>query len=180
MSVITIPGGTATLRDKLVSERHFRLLEAAFMAASSAMVKVQAGNVDEGATEEERTAAMNAVPLTMAEATSMLDLQDASIVAFLEHWSLKRPLPTISDVSDLDRDLYQALAVATRDRATAAITSKTDFSPDPDRSSPTGDSGSFDTPLKADPESASTTTPPNSGESTVSDASIASLPTSSS
>jgi hypothetical protein len=132
MSAIAIPNGTATLRDKLGSERHHRLLEAAFMAASSAMSKVQAAGVTEEMSDEERTEVMNAVPLTMAEAASMLDLQDAAIVAFLERWSLPRPLPTIDNVSDLDRDLYQALAVATRDLASSAITERTSFDPTPD------------------------------------------------
>lgn len=138
------------------------------MAASSAVSKVQGAGITNEMSDEERSAAMGVVPLTMTEAASMLDLQDAAIVAFLERWSLPRPLPTIENVSDLDRDLYRALAAATRDLAVTALTSRVDFEPTPNPSdgSPTGGSATSSGPLTAVAEPMSTGKPQTAGEST--------------
>lgn len=77
----------------------------------------------------------------------MLDLQDAGIVAFLENWSLKRPLPTIEDVQDLPRDLYTVLSDAAKPLITANVVTHEDFSPQPGLENPTdGSSLSSDTP----------------------------------
>ncbi len=162
MSVIEIPGGTATLRDKLVSERHFRVLEAAYMSAEGVISKLQyafsaaameklgfevgatltaaqAQKVEEATrtlTEEEQTAASKAVHLSRAESMALLELQDAAIVAFLEHWSLKAPLPNIDNVADINKELYKALADATKGLATQAMGSTVNFGATEDKVDP--------------------------------------------
>ncbi len=158
MAVVQIPGGTATLRDKLVSERHFRILEAAYMSAGSALQKVSqdATGADSNASDEERAVDMllNGEHLTAAEAMSLLELQDAAIVAFLERWSLDRPLPTVATVGDLDRETYRALSDATKELAVGALGGgRTSFEPTPTQADPgtgevfpTGESDNLDGP----------------------------------
>ena len=170
MSVVPIPGGTATLREELVSERHNRILEAAYMAASAALAKSRgpylawAGTLMGVAPEEMTPVQLQeaqkiiddlsdeakqdlgiAVNLTQEEAADMLGLQDAAIVAFLENWSLKKPLPTVATVQDLDRDLYRALADATRPLIAKTVVGHEDFSEQPlgDGANPTPSSNSF-------------------------------------
>jgi hypothetical protein len=196
MSVIQIPGGTATLRDKLVSERHYRVIEAAQTSASGAMLKVRdvlvaaaaerAGIADpehmspedeksvqkviDDLTPEETGRITAPVHFTLDESEAMLALRDASIVAFLEHWSLKRPLPTLATVQDLDRDLYQALADATQGLVVKESVANFDPTPKVDNSTPTVNSGSSDGPSSADPELTSTLTLPDESGSTASEA----------
>lgn len=142
-TVVPIPGGTATLRDKLVSERQFRFLESAFMTAAPAMAKLERAGAGGDMPEEERAAAMGRVAFTREESDAMLALQDAAIVAFLEDWSLNVPLPTIANVEDLSREVYQALALATQGRAADEL-GGADFSPNPSKESPTTGSSSSD------------------------------------
>lgn len=185
MAIIRIPGGTATLRDQLVSERHFRVLEAAYMAAGPALKKVQEANADgEEADLDEaaRAQLLASVPLTPAEATSLLELQDGAIVAFLERWSLSAPLPTIATVGDLDRETYKILAEATRGIAVESIQASqraTNFEPilpktDPESGLdfPTGGSRPSDSLSRDEAETPLIATPLNVGGSTVTESFI--------
>lgn len=179
MSVIRIPNGTATIRDQLVSERHFRILEVVYMTAQPAISKLQYAlslfamnklGFEEGATlnkkqiatldstitsltDEERTQALGRVAFTSSEAMMMYEIQDATIVAFLEHWSRKDPLPTLDTIHNLDRETWKVLAEATRDLGTKALTASTDFEPKIDKTDlasgldfPTGDSSDLNSP----------------------------------
>lgn len=179
MSVIKIPNGTATIRDKLVSERHYRILEVVYMSAQPVIAKLQYAlslfamnklGFEEGATltkkqvnslnattlaltDDERTEALSKVSFTPAESMTMYEIQDATIVAFLEHWSRKDPLPTLDTIQNIDRDTYKVLSEATRDRGTNALMAVTDFSPKPNETDPasgldfpTGDSSDSNSP----------------------------------
>ncbi len=158
MAVIKIPGGSATLRDKLVAERHYRILEAAYISAGPALQKLQQETPedDKPQSEEERVANMitKGEHLTMSESMSLLELQDAAIVAFLERWSLSQPLPTLDTVGDIDRETYKVLSEATKGLVIAALGISTpSFEPTPvqvDEASgelfPTGVSNDLDGP----------------------------------
>ena len=160
MPAIQLPGGhTATLRDKLVSERHHRVLEAASVAADAALRKVQA------AAEGSEEITTDRLGLTRQEAAALLELQDAAICAFVERWSLDRPLPTMTDVCDLDREVYAALAEATKPLV-ATLQPPTDFSAGPGKTRPTIASSSWSNPSSDEAASPWTETPGNVGEST--------------
>jgi len=167
MAEVEIPGGTARLRSKLVSERQFRIVETAFMAANSAIKKVREA-VPESEREDPNAlgAAFEKVSLSRQEAAAILDLQDAAIVAFLESWTLPRPLPTMDTVGDLERDLYRALAEATRGLGASAALGHVDFSPQKPGENPTGSSESSGTPSEAGADNPSTPESPVNGEST--------------
>ena len=168
MSVIPIPGGTATLRDELVSERHYRIVEAAYASAGGLVTKtvaasrglaakkmgldpdamtpdqlVEAQKIIEDFTAEEQAQLSADMVLTQAEATAMLDIQDAGIVAFLENWSLPRPLPTLATVQDLKRDLYRTLSTATRPLLMKVVATHEDFSEQPLGENPSRNSSSY-------------------------------------
>jgi hypothetical protein len=158
MALIKIPGGTATLRDKLVAERHFRILEAAYISAGPALQKLQQDTPTEetGQSEEERVANMlsKGEHLTMSESMSLLELQDAAIIAFLERWSLSQPLPTLDTVGDIDRETYKVLSEATKGLVVSALGIGTpSFEPTPVQVDagtgelfPTGESSTLDGP----------------------------------
>lgn len=143
MPIIPIPGGTATLRDKLVSERHYRILEAAYIAAAPALKKV-AERASEEPTEqtdfEEDSSELGANSIEgmdHKETMMLLDLQDAAIVAFLESWTLPQPLPTLETVGDLERGLFKALAAAAQPLVGPSIAAmRVDFSPRPGKIDP--------------------------------------------
>lgn len=172
-TIVPLPnGGTATLRDALVSERQHRVLESAFTAASSAMTKLASSGIDPDQSQEEQMERASAVPLSRDEAEALLAVQDAAIVAFVERWSLKQPLPTMDDVEDLPRETYRALADATMVLArTAMNTPPTDFTTAGkgiDQALPTGASGSFDGLSGAVPLSVSIAPQPTSTASSAS------------
>lgn len=162
MSVIQIPGGTATLRDQLVSERHFELIEVASTTAAPAVSKLQAarGEGFDELPEEEQQALMMSVQLTFDEALSLKTMQKAAIVAFVEHWS-RGPLPTMETVSDLPRDVFRALSDAVTPLMLGALGPGTDFSASGatdergriTNATPTADSASSATPSVAGAES---------------------------
>lgn len=167
--VIQIPGGSATLRDELVSERHIRLVEAASAAAQGVLRKMDAVVSDE-MEEDERQEALLRVDLTRTEATALQEMQDAAIVATLERWSLKEPLPTVDTVADLPREVYRALAGACTPIALASLR-PVDFEPQGAQADasgvdfPGGGSDASGTPSGDGPPSLSTPTPPPSTES---------------
>lgn len=128
MTTVDIPGGTATFRDKLTTERHRRPIKRAAFRAAGAISKLPQERPDEGGIKE----LLAALPLTRDEADSLLDLYDATILAFLESWTLDRPLPTCEDdLLDLDSEVYDALQDAASKLQTPDAVADTDFSPVP-------------------------------------------------
>lgn len=122
MSVtIEIPGGQATFRELLDTERQRRPLKLAAAAAASAIAKLPDDDA-EGSVRDR----LAALPLSVAEAQSLMDLYDATIVAYLQSWTLDRPLPDTDGLLDLPPDLYDALVEAA---SKLKAPSETDFDP---------------------------------------------------
>ena len=165
MKTVDIPGGKATLREEAeVKVRHKRIVEAAAVAAATALSKLP------GDRESLEAVKLDELQLTAAEATVLFELQDATIVAALADWTLPDPIPTLDTIGDLDSELYERLAEQTRDLGTAAATD-VDFSPpDPSspgfQASPTPPSDASVTVLRADQAPVSDETLPTSGPST--------------
>jgi hypothetical protein len=159
---VDIPGGTAVLREKLkVRER--RVIEAAGLGASGAIAKMPTSVLD--GSVDPTTVRMDAVAFTADEAGSVLAVQDAAIVAYLESWTLPDPLPTMETIGDMETDVYDALAIAIRDIEKTSPPA-TNFAVTTDQDSPTSDSRSSNGQSPADLDVPSTETLPTSGEST--------------
>lgn len=146
---LDIPGGIATLRDK-VDVRGRQALDRTLPAALGAIRKLGQTVADReelGETIDEDTPAAR-VGLTEAETEAVQRFQNAAVVAFLKNWSLDETVPrTIDEVLDMDPDVYTVLAKATSPLAIKAVRRpatnvdsgiKKDGTPDPD--SPTGPS----------------------------------------
>lgn len=146
--IVEIPGGEATLRDKIVSERHHRQLERAGMKVSAVLRKIQAltgEDLEENSSDMEGNAAKaiaalnDAPPLNDDELDLLYELQDTIIIIFLQSWTLPDPLPTLETIQDLDRETYMALSEATKTLGAEAVSSTPDFSPTPVKKTPLGE-----------------------------------------
>jgi hypothetical protein len=183
-TTIDVPGGTAAIRDELVTERQFRVIESAMVAAAPGFVKggdipdvPEDGTDEEKATvQAERVKAVMAISHTLDEASAMLVVRDARIVAFLESWTLKdatgkpRPLPTLDTVQDLERPLYAALVAATAEKSIDLGVAS--FAVNPDPASPTNGSSSSNGQSKDAAEPTPIPTSPESGASIASGSAI--------
>ena len=153
--LITIPGGMARIREpQELKLRQRRMVEHAAIAAAHVI-----GKLPDGADE---TTKISDIPaLSLADAEAITNLQDATIIAVLESWTLPEPLPTMETLGDLDVATYDALAAAAKDLNGARV----DFAPSPDPASPTSPSSSSAGGLR---DETSTLTPnsPSVGEST--------------
>lgn len=141
-TIVPIPGGEATIRDvKDLRVKHRRLIEAATIGAASALSRLPQDLAGDGEdlTEVPIEAMTN---LTAKDATALMELQDATIVALLQDWTLRDergvpvPLPTMETVGDLSPEVYDALAQATR-TAAADLGRAADLGPSPDPKAPT-------------------------------------------
>ena len=172
---VDLPDGTAVLRDKLVTERQYRIIESAFLTGQSVMAKLSENGLTDDMTDEEKAAIAAATPMNLDEANTMLDLQDAAIVAFLESWTLvqdgkPRPLPKLADVQDVEREIYKPLAAAALPKALSAMSEgQEDFEPsekpDLENPDPTSGSASLSSPSSDGAESIQTPNSPGDGES---------------
>ncbi len=145
--IVEIPGGTAVLRDPDdLKIRHRRLVESAAVAASGVLARIPQDALGDGSDPEAVAEAAAALSMTRAEADAMYELQDATIVALLERWTLPDDLPTMETVGDMDPKVYDALAEATK-AAGAKVAAATDFGPDPEDGSPTVGSEPSNGPL---------------------------------
>jgi hypothetical protein len=175
-TTIEIPGGQATFREKLVRERDFRTIEAASMAVKAVYAKTPDPGITDDMTDDEKelalaayAAAIDAMPMSYEEAQSLITWRHAAIVAFLESWTLRRPLPTMDTIDDLDRDVIMAMAPeAQRLAMSLTETGHVTFQVSPDLASPTNDSSGSSGPSSASSPLESTPTPISSpsGEST--------------
>ena len=164
MRTVEIPGGTAVLREREdVRVRNRRLVENATVAAMPALEKVN----PEGEQQN----------LSTEEADSLFALQDATIVALLVSWTLQEQIPTLSTVGDMDPEIYDALAQATRETG-AEVVSAESFDPTPDDGSPTQPSGDSESGLRED-GSPSTPRSRRAGKSTATEGSSEDSPTTS-
>jgi hypothetical protein len=158
MRTVDIPGGTATLREKDdIKVRQRQLVESRIVAAASALEKLP-NEIDELAAFD-----ITKSNLTAAEADSIFDLQNATIVAALASWSLSDPIPTMDTVGDLDQNLYDALSTATAGVA-SEVTQPESFEPSDPRApgfgaTPTVPSAGSAAVSRADQEPQSTVAP---------------------
>ncbi len=134
MAVIEIPGGKATIKDKLVSEREIRPLKAAYMAAGSVIQKLsKMPGVQEAAIksleEEGGEAELVIADLSEEEAEKMMYLQDMAILTCLVDWTLDLPLPTKETIQDIPANIYAALASATESVAVSSLGEQPNFTP---------------------------------------------------
>ena len=143
--IVEIPGGEATLRDKIVSERHHRQLERAGMKVAPVLKKLQpvVGEIENQAGTTDTALAIAALSddmptLNDAELDLLYELQDTIIILFLESWTLPKPIPTLETIQDLDRETYTALSEATKTLGAEVMTQTPDFSPTPDKTTPDG------------------------------------------
>lgn len=108
---IPIPGGYAVFRENL-KVRQRRLIETAGIQAVRALGKLP-NEVTKGEIDP-TTVALDALDLSDSEADSIFFIQDAAILAYLESWTLDRPLPTKETIGDLEVELYDALVEGAR------------------------------------------------------------------
>lgn len=151
---IEIPGGTAVLRDELnVRQR------AAFQAASVAIPKVyrhaigallesakaQAGpDADDEAIRAAVAGKFDEIEWTEEGFLAMHHVNVVNAWAYLESWTLDRPLPvTPADMGELPIGVFDALLAAVQSRTVDMILEDAGFTPDgaADPDSPTGPSG---------------------------------------
>lgn len=164
-TIVKLPGGaTATLRDPAsLKVRQRRIIEVAGLSAANIISRIPQESA--GGSPDEIEGAIGSLELSRADSTALMDLQDATIVAFLESWTLPQPLPTMDTVGDMDLDVYDALAQATKELGAPLAAGTVDFSPKPMTvDSPTVPSSSSDTHLTADPQT--TPTQPSSPDGT--------------
>ena len=159
MRTIEIPGGTAQLKDqKDLRGRDTKLIKAYGLSAQNVLVKIpEEARPKPGESRQESGDRMEAylkehpLQLSPEEAMLMLDLKEATMVAYLAGWSLDLKLPTMETIGDLPDDLYQALDDAVGgDVIKTAVVSGVDFDVNPDKTSPTGPSRSSDSTSRAE------------------------------
>jgi hypothetical protein len=126
--VVEIEGGSATLRERAdVKVRQRQMLEAASVVAAPAIEKIPKLDGQPGEIDWER---LDAAGLTYPEMQSLLQLQNAAIVALVAAWTFPEPLPvTLDDVLDLPADRYDQLAQAVREIGAGIVTQETSFEP---------------------------------------------------
>lgn len=151
---IEIPGGTAMLRDELnVRQR------AAFQAASVAIprdyrhalgnlieaAKAQAGpDADEDAMRAAVVGKFDEIEWTEEAFLAMHHVNVVNAWAYLESWTIDRPLPsTPAEIEELPTSIFDALVAATKARTAEMILEDAGFTPDgaADPDSPTEPSG---------------------------------------
>ena len=138
---VTIPGGTAFFRDPAdMRERHRRVIRTAFAPMAGAFEKVPRdiaeravgeGDAAQAARQQAGAIVAAAMARTRLDANALLEMRDAVIVALLESWTLRDPLPTMETLGDLPPDLYDALSEGAEPltEAAYAVALPTSFEP---------------------------------------------------
>lgn len=115
---IEIPGGSATLKDKLTVRERRQIEEVMFRGLQGAE-QAPDGTVRVGS--------------GTATAETVWSLEDTKFLVYLQSWTLDKPVPTTpEELLDLDADVLDAVV-----KAVDAMTSAVDTSPSKDKSSPT-------------------------------------------
>ena len=159
MDTIEIPGGTAQIRgldeltvgqERMIQRGHIATLR--ILMASSDLTerleqqaeRLKAEQGDEAVqTQDELVASMDG-PTRLAMLRSSLGASDedlmvmeryqsAVVLAFLDSWTLDRPLPTMETIDGLPGKLFRVLTEATVDRSTELVNggAAVDFTPTP-------------------------------------------------
>lgn len=167
--IVEIPGGSATIRaPEDVKQRARRQLETAAVLAAPIYQRINAKRKElereRGGPVKPEDLNLTEVELSREDFDLMYEVQTATILAYLESWTLERDLPrTAEELDDLPASLYDALKLATSQDGADAI-APVDFSVSPDPESPTeGDSASSKS-SREDGESPSITRFESSGE----------------
>lgn len=151
MRDVEIPGGIAHFRERGQDEipiRAQKIMGAAMVAAQSNFPDTP-GMFEpgpEGETEEQREKRLGIERTAMSaeQVLALMALQEASVIGFLNDWTLERPLPTLQNLPDLEEDLYMALMGAVGGIASSDLVDSVDFSPKPLEEGETPTSGSSD------------------------------------
>lgn len=168
--IIEIPGGSATLRaPEDVKQKARRRLEMASVKASPIFRKINETRErleqESGKKVDPATITIAELDLSEAEYDALYEVQTATILAYLESWTLERLLPKdADDLGELPSGLFDALRTATAGDGADAV-APVDFSPNPDPESPTVDGSVSGRPLRAETGSSSTTSFESTGES---------------
>ena len=178
MKTLSIPGGTASFREKHeIKIRHRRMIETATIAALPALSKLP--------DDEKALKNLNVLDLGLSgpEAESIFALEDALVLAILDSWTLDSPCPSnLEELGDLEPAVYDALKLALPELG--VLVGDGFDPPDPHskgfESSPTVPSDGSVASSRADQEFTSTGTSPNSGPSTASEPPSLGIPMSSS
>lgn len=183
MRTVDIPGGTARFKTKEeLRGRDSKLVRSAVFAAQHALEKLgDETGIKPGETKDEAAKRLSAflkenkVTFTQEEAMTLLSMREAIVVAYLHEWTLELPKPTLETIGDLPEALYDAL-----DDAIGVdlqeVTAGTDFSPNPDQSSPTGPSSASNGSLRAEPFQEPSSTSSSSSEDVPSNGESSSTP----
>jgi hypothetical protein len=188
MRTVDIPGGTATFREEgELRGRDSKLVKAAAIAAQSALEKLPDDAQPKPGETREQTAERLIglmknikLDLTQEEAMRLMSMKEAIVIAYLASWTLDLPLPTLETIGDLPGPIYDALDEAVGGEY-IKVKIGTDFSPSPDKDSPTGPSSDSASRLRGEAENQSTSRSPNGTDhSSTEDSSLQSTTTSSS
>lgn len=146
--IIEIPGGSATIRSpEDVKQRARRRLEMASIVASPVYKRINDARKkleqEQGHKVEPGDVNLMDLGLTREDFDAMYEVQTATVLAYLESWTIERELPkTAEELDELPAGLYDALREGTATDGADAV-APVDFSPDPHPESPTdGDSAS--------------------------------------
>lgn len=159
MREVPIPGGTAFLKDKdELRGRDSKLIKAAVLSAQGALRQLgDEATIKKGETKEQAGKRLEKYleehPLNLSEedAFKMMTLKEATVVAYLDHWTLDIPVPrTTKELGDLPGPIYDALDEAVGGDLLDATSNVVDTDVNPDKSSPTGPSSSSDGDLRAE------------------------------
>lgn len=128
MRTVELDGGTVTLRERQdVKVRQRQMLEAASVVAAPAIEKIPRKDGSKDEIDWER---LDRAGLSLDEMQSLLQLQNAAIVAFVASWTFDEPTPrSVDDVLDMPADRYEALSHAVRGVGAAILTGDTNFEP---------------------------------------------------
>lgn len=166
---IEIPGGHATIRSpEDVKQKARRRLEMASILASPVYKQINDARkkIEQEKGEKVEPGDVNLIDLglTREDFDAMYEVQTATVLAYLESWTLERDLPkTADELDELPAGLYDALREGTTVDGADAV-APVDFSPDPREGTPTvGDSVSSK-PLKEESGSPLTQRSENGGE----------------
>ena len=110
---ITLPGGTAVLKDKseLTNKEMKRLSKAQMVAAAGALHAQELGF-----DKEDKDTWVFVARLTPEEMDAVDTFQRAAVVERLVSWTLPRPMPqNIDEVDDLPLSIYTPLTIAAAD-----------------------------------------------------------------
>lgn len=156
-----IPGGTARFKHpKDVTERRRRPIKIRATMLGTRRIAEIYNALPRSTDEIDPDALATELKLTATEAELVFDLQDLSVLAALDSWTLDRPLPTtVEELQDLPAELYDALSRGAAQKAATGLLQEIlqgdgdeQFSVGAagDKASPTGPSG--DSAVPSTPE----------------------------